>query len=64
MTKLLLTIEEAGEAIGLGRSKMYELITAGEIEAVKIGKARRVPAEALAAYVARLRSTQVEAQPA
>ena len=58
MPKLLLTMEEAAEAIGLGRSKVYELVAAGEIEALKIGKARRVPAEALQAYVERLREAQ------
>lgn len=60
MPKLLLTVEEAGAAIGLARSKMYELMTSGDVESVKIGKSRRVPAEALEAYVARLRAEQAE----
>lgn len=55
MNKLLLSIEEAGEVIGLKRSKMYALIAAGDIETVKIGKSRRVPVEALENYVSRLR---------
>jgi excisionase family DNA binding protein len=64
LTKLLLTVEEAGAAIGLARSKMYELIAAGEVESLKIGKSRRVPADALTAYVNRLRETQAPGRPA
>jgi excisionase family DNA binding protein len=58
LTKLLLTVEEAGAAIGLHRSKMYKLMDSGEVESIKIGKSRRIPAEALAAYVAALRDEQ------
>jgi excisionase family DNA binding protein len=56
MDKLLLTPEEAARAIGLGRTKVYELLPAGALESVQIGAARRVPAEALREYVDRLRS--------
>jgi excisionase family DNA binding protein len=52
--KLLLTVAEAAAALGLGRSKLYQLLDAGEIESVKIGKARRVPTAALEMYVNRL----------
>ncbi len=61
MTKLLLSVQEAGAAIGVGRSKIYELIACGELESVKIGKIRRVPADALVAYVARLRDESRDA---
>ena len=53
---LLLSIQEAGRALGIGRSKMYELIAAGELETVHIGRAVRVPVDAIEALVARLRS--------
>lgn len=53
---LLLSIREAGRALGIGRSKMYELIAAGELETVHIGRAVRVPVDAIEAFVARLRS--------
>ena len=52
---LLLSIAEAARALRLGRSKFYELIAAGEIETVHIGRARRVPVAAVEAYVERLR---------
>ena len=53
---LLLSIQEAGRALGIRRSKMYELIAAGELETVHVGRAVRVPVDAIEAFVARLRS--------
>ncbi len=54
---LLYRPEAAGAALGIGRSKIFELIAAGQLETVQIGRSRRVPAQALEAYVARLRQT-------
>lgn len=54
MDKLLLTPEEAAQALGIGRSKVYELLAGGRLTSVKIGTCRRVPAEALRQYVASL----------
>jgi excisionase family DNA binding protein len=53
---LLLSIQEAGRALGIRRSKMYELIAAGELETVHIGRAVRVLVDAVEEFVARLRS--------
>ena len=50
--KLLLTVPEASVVLGLSRSVMYELMDAGEIRSVKIGRARRVPFVALEEFVA------------
>lgn len=61
MTKLLLTPTEAAQALGIGRSKLYELIRAGTVESVLIGSARRIPADALSRYIETLR--QPLAQP-
>jgi excisionase family DNA binding protein len=55
---LLLSIQEAGRALGIRRSKMYELIAAGELETVRIGRSVRVPVDAIEAFVARLRSAE------
>lgn len=52
--RLLLTVEEAGVALGIGRSLMYELIARGEITAVRVGRLRRVRPEDLRSYVASL----------
>ena len=54
--RLVLTIEEAAERLGIGRTLMYALVSAGEVESVRIGRLRRVPIDALDAYVLRLRS--------
>jgi excisionase family DNA binding protein len=59
--RLLLTPEEAARAIGLGRTKLYELLRMGAIESVQIGTARRVPVDALHEYVERLRTEAEEA---
>lgn len=48
---LLLRVTEAAEVLGLGRRKMYELLDAGEIKSVYIGRARRIPAGELERYV-------------
>jgi excisionase family DNA binding protein len=55
MEKLLLTIPEVAESVGLGRSKVYELVAAGTIESVSIGRSRRVPRDAVVRFVTRLR---------
>lgn len=57
MDHLLLRPEEAAEQLGLGRAAIYQRLATGEIESVKIGRARRIPAAALQDYVARLRAT-------
>ncbi len=54
MERLLLTPEQAAEALNIGRSKVYELIAGGRLLSVKIGSCRRVPVDALRAYVASL----------
>lgn len=52
---LLLTAEQAAGRLGIGRTKMFDLIATGEVSSVKVGRCRRVPTEALAEYVAQLR---------
>jgi excisionase family DNA binding protein len=56
--QLLYKPEPAAAALDIGRSKLFELIASGEIETVQIGRARRIPRQALEDYVARLRSTR------
>jgi excisionase family DNA binding protein len=51
--KLLLKVPEAAELCGLGRSKLYELMQAGEIPVIRIGRGVRIPASGLRAWVAR-----------
>jgi excisionase family DNA binding protein len=56
MDKLLLTIDEAAHALGIGRSKLYQLLDAGEVDSVHIGNCRRVTGAALSGYVERLQT--------
>ncbi len=51
--KLLLTVIEAAQVLNLSRSLMYELVLKGQVVSLKIGRARRIPASELQAYVAR-----------
>ena len=40
--KLLLTLPEAGRALAISRSKMYDLLNSGHLPSVHIGRSRRV----------------------
>ena len=52
--RLLLTVEEAAERIGICRSNMFKLIRRGEVQSVKVGRLRRVTPDALEDFVRRL----------
>lgn len=54
--RLLLTIEEAADQLGIGRTLMYALVKDGEVESVQLGRLRRIPADALPRYLERLRT--------
>jgi excisionase family DNA binding protein len=55
---LLMTIRDAAEALGLGRSTVYELIGRGQLEVVHVGRSVRVPTDAVRSFVESLRSDQ------
>jgi excisionase family DNA binding protein len=52
--KLLMTVNEAAQALSIGRPKMWQLVMTGEVLSIKIGASRRIPVAALEAYVQRL----------
>lgn len=60
MNKLLLTPSEAAIALGIGRSKVYELMRSGALASVRIDSCRRIPVDDLAALVARLRGAETD----
>ena len=39
-------------------TKIFELMAAGELESIKVGKSRRVPVEAIKDFIARQRQAQ------
>jgi excisionase family DNA binding protein len=51
LPRLLLTPEEAARALGIGRTKLYELLTTARLPSVRIGGSRRVSVEALTEFV-------------
>lgn len=55
--QLLLTDRQAATRLGVGRTRVWQLITAGELETVHIGRSLRVVAESVTNYVERLRTT-------
>ena len=48
----LLSIDEAGAALNLGRSLLYSEIGAGRLRSCRVGRRRLIPAGALADYIA------------
>ncbi|MEU3185919.1 excisionase family DNA-binding protein [Streptomyces sp. NPDC006923] len=57
-TLVLLTVEEAARRLRIGRTTCFALIRAGELESIDIGRLRRIPADAPAAYLARRRAAK------
>lgn len=51
---VLYRVEEAAEALRLGRTIVYELIRCGALRTVKVGTRRLVPVEAVREYAASL----------
>jgi excisionase family DNA binding protein len=56
--KIALTIAEAAEAIGIGRTKLYELINAGELKRIKLGSRALIRLSDLEAMLERHASEQ------
>ena len=54
MSKRLLGVEEAGAILGIGRTKMYQLVTEGKLRGIRIGRIWRVPVEAIDEWIASL----------
>ena len=54
MDKIGLSITETCERLGVGRTTVYGLIAEGELESVKVGRRRLIPASSPAAYLERL----------
>jgi len=54
--KLLLSVVEAAQRLGVGRTLMYELLGSGQIESMHVGRLHKVPTEALTAFVERARN--------
>jgi len=52
-SKLLYRVTEAADALGVSRSKAYELIKRGEIPAIRVGASTRIPVDGLREWIDR-----------
>jgi excisionase family DNA binding protein len=50
--RLLLRIPEVAEVLGIGRTKIYEMIATGELPTVRFGRAVRVSVNTLQKWIA------------
>ena len=53
-TKLLLSVEEAADLLGVSRTTVYDLLRTRTLGSVRIGRCRRISLDALQEYVERL----------
>lgn len=56
--QLLYTIPEVAQRLACSQRTVFKLLATGDLESVKMLGARRIPADALTAYVQRLRDEQ------
>lgn len=50
-TRLLLTIEEAADALSISRAHMFKMLRDGDLPTITFGKSRRIPLEGLKRYI-------------
>ncbi|NMR20939.1 helix-turn-helix domain-containing protein [Cellulomonas fimi] len=60
-TRLLLSVEEAAERLDIGRTLLYELIAAGQVQTIHVGRLHKVPVDSLREFVDRQRALANEA---
>jgi excisionase family DNA binding protein len=56
--QICVKVNEAARMIGVGRTKLYELIASGEVEAIKLGKSTRITTASLKKLVMRQREPE------
>ena len=61
--KQVLTVEEAGRVLGLGRSASYDAVRRGDIPSIRIGHRLVVPTRALERLLETGTSQEVDRQP-
>jgi excisionase family DNA binding protein len=55
--RLLVSVEEAAELLGVGRSTVYDLMRTHVLPSMRIGRCRRIPMDALRDYIHQLQAT-------
>ena len=51
--KDLLDVEDVARRLGIGRTMVYELMSAGKIRFIKIGRRTLIPSSEIPAFIAR-----------
>lgn len=49
----LLSVREAADYLGVGRTALYGLLASGEVRSMRVGRRRLVPAAAIDEYIGR-----------
>lgn len=49
--RLLISVEEAAEILGIGRTAAYELVRTKQVKSVKLGRSRRVVLSSLNEFI-------------
>lgn len=56
LPRCLLTVEEAAETLGMGRTATFEQVRLGRLKSVRVGRSRRIPIDYIDDFVALLKS--------
>lgn len=59
-TPLLYSVVDAAAELGIGRTKLLQLVNAGDLELVRIGRAVRITRVSLERYVEKLQKRELE----
>ena len=51
--RLLLTVEEAAQRLGIGRSLAWRMVRSGELPSVRLGRLVRIPEQSLVDWLKR-----------
>lgn len=54
MEKLLLSIDDAANALSIGKTKLYAELKSGNLQASKLGKRTLIPRESIQDYIDKL----------
>jgi excisionase family DNA binding protein len=61
--RLVYSVEEAADLLGIGRTFMFHLVATGQIDSFKIGNRRKIHRDAIAHYLDGLRSEHPSTEP-
>lgn len=59
----LLSVHQTAAVLGIGQTKLFELLRAKEITSVKVGSLRKIPVSSVKAYVESLEEESIRPWP-